>query len=118
MAKRKKKVKSETKSSDEYIKASVYLDLKELRLEVLKQISEVMKSGDLMQLEVKFDRQEGATFKALLDSTPAEYVTARFYFNREGKVESSVSVETAGPDISGFPQALYDLFDSEADLET
>ncbi len=107
-----KKVKAETiKSSAEG--STIVLNMKGLRMEVLAKLEELFKESDLMQIEIKFDRQEGMALKALIDSTPAEYISGRFYFNEDGGCESSFSRETSDDFSDGFPQKLYDAYDSQ-----
>lgn len=95
---------------------TVTLKMKALREEVVSKIEELMKGGKTMQFEMKFDRQEGMSYKALLDSDPAKYISGKFFFNEEGKVIEGSAHDVSSDDhtvsTDGYPQRLYDIYDT------
>lgn len=85
--------------------------LKQLRTEVIKKINELMKGGDVIQFEMKFDHQEGMSYKSFVDSKSAKYKSERFFFDEKGEVvdESHVAVCDARNE---YPLLIYDIYDS------
>ncbi len=92
--------------------ATVTLKMKALREEVVDKIYDLMRGGKTMQFEMKFDRQDGMSYKAILDTNPAKFVSGKFFFDEKGNViEGSLYNVTA--EVEGeYPHRLYDIYDS------